>query len=590
MASGYSPYAGTLPGPPPFFPPPPPLPGYGLGPKMPLPPARPASRGGGEPHLQLPDGRSLRTQRSMPELSQRQPDHAMPCSPAPAATFGPGVTGAKKSAVQSALSDARHFAGGLMPHPIESTKHYSILRHSAPLIWYRGPSTSVAITIFSSPDRPLPPDRTLWLQSRGFSGDAGMKIKAFFRATDSWLHVTPAHQAQAHQVEAETERGWQRDIAKAARKLAKDKGPNKAHVPRETHVVRIPEASEDGYFRLVLCTGKGAPDGEPTPLEGASPSGGRCKTLCSSPVFRVASASSDASVFRGASLATLPLEVGVFVGSVVAANAVNRYVEPVRAPIDALVERVRPGFVAETAGGVVRDGLGDRSAERDAERDEAFLAAHRARVARARQADPGAVFPIGPDAGPEFPFPVQCQGQVVRGTGRSEAELGFPTANLAGVPDEVRYRLHGVYLGWACVRSAPNAAAGAAGAAGAATNASPPAPTWHKSIVTIGPDPYAPPSVAPKPLVAAHLLGLPPGSNLLGATLKVMLLGVLRRRPRRRRRWRRRPASTPSPATSASPSSASRRSASTGSPRRRGRASAPSAAWGTGSTRPRTGS
>ncbi|KAL1840194.1 hypothetical protein VTJ49DRAFT_724 [Mycothermus thermophilus] len=516
--------SGTLPGPPPFPPPPPPE--YQLRPEMQPPPGRPASRGGGEPHLQVPGGRTLRTQRSMPELSQRQPGYDMSFSPAPAATFGPGVTHGEKNMVQSALSDARHFASGLIPHPIESTKHYSILRHSAPLIWYRGPSTSVAITIFSSPDHPLPPDRTLWLQSRGFSGDTGMKIKAFFNATDGWLHVTPATQVQPNQVDQDTERGWQRDIAKAAKKLVKEKGPKKAHVPRETHVIRIPEASDDGYFRLILCTGKGTPHGGPT-----AETSNKCKTLCTSPIFRVASASSDSSVFRGASLTTLPLEMGVFVGSRIATSTVERYVAPVRAPIDAVVDRIRPGFVAATVGGMVRDGLSERSAERDAERDETFFAAHQAHVARARrQADPNAVFPIGPDAGPEAPFPIKFQGQVVRGTGRSEAELGFPTANLSGVPDGVRYRLNGVYFGWACVL--PLRAKGdATGSRSQPTNTPPQAPNWHKSIITITPNPYSPPSVAPKPLVTIHLLSHPPGSNLLDTTLKVLVLGLLRPPP-----------------------------------------------------------
>ena len=56
---------------------------------------------------------------------------------------------------KTAMEDARHFAGGLVSHPFESTKHFSILRHSHGLVYYKGPSTSLAITLFS--DKPLPP-------------------------------------------------------------------------------------------------------------------------------------------------------------------------------------------------------------------------------------------------------------------------------------------------------------------------------------------------------------------------------------------------------------------------------------------------
>jgi hypothetical protein len=489
----------------------------------------------------------------MPELSRHTADSPPP-SPfnatpvAPAATFGPGVGDKKWNFVQTAFSEARHFAGGLIPHPTESTKHYTVLRHSPPLIFYRGPSTSVAITIFSSPDHPLPADRTLWLVQRGFSGASGMKIKAFFNATDEWLHVTPSTQTEAHQVAPDTERAWQRDIGKAAKKLLKDKGPKKAHVARETHVIRVPEASDDGYFRLILCTGKGTPFG-------TTETSFKCKTLCTSPIFRVASTSTDSSVFRGASLTTLPLEMGVFVGSMVASVTVDRYIAPVRDPVEALADKVRPGLVTETVGGLVHDELSERSAEQNLERDQAWFAAHQSHVTRSLEADSNSIHPIGPDSGPEAPFPVKFQGKVVRGTGRSQAELGMPTANLSGVADEVQYRLHGTYFGWACVQpkreKEQNKSKQSKGQTlspdlpsptGTFNPASPtfdpppspactepePQPEWHEAIITIAPSPSATPSVTPKPLVAIHLLNQSPDTSLLGATLKVIALGLLR--------------------------------------------------------------
>ncbi|KAK4143910.1 uncharacterized protein C8A04DRAFT_28481 [Dichotomopilus funicola] len=498
------------------------------------PPIRPGSRGA-EPLLQVPVARGLRLQKSMPELSRvalEPPPSPLDAEPAThATTFGPSVSPetnnvSKKTFMQNALAEAKHFAGGLIPHPTESTKHYTILRHSPALIFYRGPSTSVEVTIFSSPDKPLPGDRTFWLQQRGFSGDKGMKIKAFFNATDSWLHVTPSTQVEAHQLAADTDRAWQRDIGKASKKLVKERGLKKGHVPRETHVIRVPEASDDGYFRLILCTGKGTPNED-------NESSSRCKILCTSPIFRVASTSTDSSVFRGASLSTMPLEMGVYVASRVATTAAERYTAPVRMPVDRVLGKVRPGLATETIGGYVRDGLNERAAERDAQQDREYFPSHKAHVSRSLQTDPTTLIAIGPDSGPERPFPLQFQGKVVRGTGRSQAELGIPTANLSGVPDEIRYRLLGVYFGWACILPKNRAAT----TAGADTADS---PKWYEAIITVGPCRYAPLSANPKPIVAVHLLNYsrpvgantPPknntkGSTLLGETLKILTLGLL---------------------------------------------------------------
>jgi hypothetical protein len=74
---------------------------------------------------------------------------------------------------KTAMGDVRHFAAGLISHPFESTKHFNILRHSHGLVSYKGPSANLAITIFS--DKPWPPDRTVWVQRKGWTGKAGMK-------------------------------------------------------------------------------------------------------------------------------------------------------------------------------------------------------------------------------------------------------------------------------------------------------------------------------------------------------------------------------------------------------------------------------
>ncbi|KAK1755724.1 hypothetical protein QBC47DRAFT_381100 [Echria macrotheca] len=62
---------------------------------------------------------------------------------------------------------------------------------------------------------------------------------------------------------------------------------------------------------------------------------------------------------------------------------------------------------------------------------------------------------IGPESGPEHPFPYRMEGPVIQGFGRGSKELGIPTANLpvdsshtpwiADIPS-------GVYFGWAALR------------------------------------------------------------------------------------------------------------------------------------------
>lgn len=66
---------------------------------------------------------------------------------------------------------------------------------------------------------------------------------------------------------------------------------------------------------------------------------------------------------------------------------------------------------------------------------------------------------IGPDAGPEPPFPLRMKGEVVKGFGRGSKELGIPTANISlhSVP-WIETADSGVYFGWAGIQLPPAAA------------------------------------------------------------------------------------------------------------------------------------
>lgn len=422
----------------------------------------------------------------------------------------------EKSMWKTALSETRHFAGGLISHPHMSTKHYTILRHSPSLVLYRGPTTSVVITIFSSTklDNPMPSDRTVWLQQRGFSGDTGMKLKSLVGASGSWLDVTPALQALPTDMSEADERGWQRDIGKFLKRAAKEKGIS-SHMPRETHVIRIPIAAQDGYFRLVLCTGGTSLPG----IEGGSSKTTRRKALCTSPIFRIASTSTDSSVLRGASLRTLPLELGVKVASTIGSTAVMNIISPVVSPvtetIQSQIDRYHPGFVASQVGmnaysqsgleGKV-EGVGERVDEAREKGYDAF-----------EVLEEGAEIPvevIGANEGPEKPFPIKFSGKVVPGTGRGSQESGIPTANLVDFPDDIRFRLSGVYIGWACIIPKN-------GLDGVSHD-------WHESIISVGPSPYASPSIVAKTVVAVHFIHDFGKATFLSAKVKAIAMAFLR--------------------------------------------------------------
>ncbi|KAM4057340.1 riboflavin kinase domain-containing protein [Hirsutella rhossiliensis] len=390
---------------------------------------------------------------------------------------------------KTAIDEAQYFAGGLIGRPSESTRHYTIIRHSHALVWYRGPSTSVSISILA--DAPLPAARSVWLQAKGFSGDVGMAVKALVGSTSTWLDVTPARQATPDQLPDVDERGVQRDLQRFAKRAS---GRTRAHVPRETHLVRIPATAADGYFRLVVCAGQGCGS----------------KVLCGSPVFRIASTSTDVAVVRGASLATMPIEVGVKVASTIGQQVAKKYLGVAGAVVNTGAQKALKSPVLKNAGRAAQYGyrnFGVAAALQDGWNKSPQL--HPAHGQMLEQT----VALVGSDAGPEAPFPLRFDGTVVRGSGWSTAELGFPTANLVQVPGAVTAQLRGVFAAWA--RIVP------AGASGEV------APGWHEAVVTIAPPRDAPPSVAVDSAVWVHVAHDFDGATFFDARLKVMLMGFL---------------------------------------------------------------
>ncbi|CEI60814.1 hypothetical protein FVEN_g2527 [Fusarium venenatum] len=59
---------------------------------------------------------------------------------------------------------------------------------------------------------------------------------------------------------------------------------------------------------------------------------------------------------------------------------------------------------------------------------------------------------VGPDAGPEAPYPLHMEGKVISGFGRGSKELGIPTANLPvdeALTPWISNMASGVYFGYA---------------------------------------------------------------------------------------------------------------------------------------------
>ncbi|OAA46765.1 LipA and NB-ARC domain protein [Beauveria brongniartii RCEF 3172] len=436
----------------------------------------------------LPGNDALRRAKSSGDLRRPQTSHnAEPVAAETAAAWS----------WKKALDEAQYLAGGLIGSPAESNRHCSIIRHSSALVWYRGPTTTVTVTVLA--DEPLPATRTLWLQQKGFSGGLGMSLKAMVGTTSDWLDVTPTTRAEAAHLAVNEERGVQRDLRRFINKAT---GRTTRHLPRETHIVRIPAAAQDGYFRIVLCP---TTDGK--------------KVLGSSPVFRLASTSADVSVMRGASLGSMPLEVGAKVASAVASG----YVAAATGAA-AGVARMGAGKVAGKVTSVAAKKVAKkayRGYETSGVGDAVKASWATSTAARYERAVSSAMMEptvgiIGSEQGPEAPFPIKCTGRVVQGSGYTLARYGFPTANLVDVPKELTMRLTGSFASWVRVIS------------GRMKGEDEDDLAWCEAITIIGPAENAAPSVVSKNRVAVHILQDLEDADLRGASLQVLLMGFLR--------------------------------------------------------------
>jgi hypothetical protein len=418
--------------------------------------------------------------------------------PSPESTYSGTLSSSSKSStssyVQKAFQEARHFAGGLIHHPSESTKHFSILRHSHGLVFYQGSNTSLALSIFA--DTPLPDDRTLWLQSKGWTGKTGMRARAFVGRNGNWLNVTPTIGVGSEQLNPHDERAWQRDIA-SFQKRSKPQIRHH-HLLRETVVLRIPADAGDGYFQVVMCQGE------------------KKKVLCSSPVFRLLSVSSSPHSIKGASLKTLPLELGAMALGTYAKNTAGTVVSPVTTAVQSQVQNYMPSWwvqeAATTAYGVsgaenrIDSTVQDANVRFEQRRDGLF------------ETFGGVELEI--EQGPKTPYPIHFTARTASGKG-SEAEGSVvPTITLARVADTILQQFHGYYFGWCRFLSSKD-------------NRSPNEETWLQVVLSaLPPDPALLARVsfaeANKKTFTLHVIFDPDYVSLQDTSVEIRMMGFLR--------------------------------------------------------------
>lgn len=396
-----------------------------------------------------------------------------------------------------------------------------------------------------------------------------MKIKNWLGGREDWVCVTPASKVLAEELEsgsaskkggqgllglggATEERGWKRDIKRTEKKLRKEFGEKKGHVARLTAVVRVPEGCEDGYFRVHLCL-NGDAEKEEEKKKKREAKGGKEKTetkdpqsvleeqrkkmkvLCSSPIFRLASTSTDPSSIRGASLSTMPLEMGISLTSVIASQVISSKIAPIKDQITNRIDPIRAHPIVEELGIMATEEV--KAAREEAEEEEqerlrelfgamcvaggvgAGVAAARGLEGGGNGVGVGVSGVVGPDEGPLAPLPIRFGGKVIPGTGRSKAEMGFPTANLKDLPEEIKHHFKGVYSGYARIVPGKGGPMGPEG----------PTEVWYKAIISSGPVPYAKKTavIVEQQTTVYFITDFGAGVTFFGSKVEVLVMGFL---------------------------------------------------------------
>lgn len=342
----------------------------------------------------------------------------------------PSKSSPNRLSLHTGYKEAKHFAGGIIHHPAESTKHFTILRHSHGLVFYQGTATSIAISVFA--DTSLPADRKFWLKAKSWSSGTAKNKATFRHQTEDLLDVTPTHAIDASQIEPSNERAWQRDILQFEKRTRR--GPRSRHVLRETAVIRIPAEAGDGYFQIAMCVGNEE------------------EALCISPVFRILSVSPSMGGVSGANWATLPFELGAMALTMVATKKAAGLVLPVKLAAKSKMGAHMPAHVTESrAKQAAKASMMAYGATGAADKVGRQIEAFQTRYHEEREGPFTPVFKIDDDYenGPREPYPIRFTARYQNTGAQDVLERHIvPVGALTNLPDVALYRLSGYYFAW----------------------------------------------------------------------------------------------------------------------------------------------
>ncbi|KAF4974058.1 hypothetical protein FZEAL_8998 [Fusarium zealandicum] len=143
---------------------------------------------------------------------------------------------------------------------------------------------------------------------------------------------------------------------------------------------------------------------------------------------------------------------------------------------------------------------------------------------------------VGPDAGPEAPYPLHMEGTVISGFGRGSKELGIPTANLpvdvsltpwiADVPSGVYFGYASLALSYAHPDHPSSSATSAPASSTEAALLATPAPVFHvfPMVMSIGYNPYYKNTVRSAEVHVLHKFT----ADFYDVPMRLLILGFVR--------------------------------------------------------------
>ncbi|KAG6062877.1 riboflavin kinase [Claviceps aff. humidiphila group G2b] len=140
---------------------------------------------------------------------------------------------------------------------------------------------------------------------------------------------------------------------------------------------------------------------------------------------------------------------------------------------------------------------------------------------------------VGPDSGPESPFPYKMEGKVIAGFGRGSKELGIPTANLPVDSTQTPWIdaiPSGVYFGYASLQNIPSSHAestSSSSSASASASSGPGIglePALFPMVMSIGYNPFYKNTVRSAEVHILHKFE----ADFYGAHMRLLIVGFIR--------------------------------------------------------------